>query len=501
METSSHQSHQPPYQKSPCPPKPRIDILPDIEHTNDIGCINSSPRFRPLHHSLSYPPASGRPLHRHVPPKDKLQSHLQTGTSPPGTLSSSPELPTISLSTASSPIARLSSFPLPYRSQSAARYGSPPSQYASTTFPLTSQDPYRPYYSSPTPALPGRFSSPNHHSHIQTSSSGFSTSYGSQPSREDISPFSSPDWQTRDSKWPQSRTQSSRKYIPKSRRYDSPINQRRVAPRNGFAHPAKKYSLPGSIQARERRHPDGQKRRNTELVNTRSSDEKATTERPRLMHHALPANLEYGEETKNCNTPGTPTSVSRYISPADKEDSVKSIRNSQYWTQLQHDPIFSDLSTTSETISITDLKQRRDHILQNHAPPRQAIMKEQGTQTDPEEGLPFMRPRTPPLNSSSTTPTEQSHPEQMFIAPRPKSVPHSQKRPQPKERRNQHSRTASLTDTDTPRISVQQLNGRPRGFKRSRSVAEEDYEESDYSHRRKVGGGISQGSFYRYLAP
>jgi hypothetical protein len=256
-----------------------------------------------------------------------------------------------------------------------------------------------------------------------------------------------------------------------------------VAPRNGFLHPAKKHSLPGPNHATERKYQDGRKKRIDESA-TRSNDDKPQTERPRLVNHALPASLEDGEAEKTPLPEKTPMSVSRYVSPEDEDESVQSIRNSQYWTQLKHDPIFSDLSTGSETISITDLKQRRDQILQNHAPPRQAIMKEQGTQTDPEEQLPFSRPRSP----MKTATTEQ-------INFRPKSVPHSRNRPHAKER-NQHNRTSSLTDTDSPCVHSQQLDRR-RGFKRSRSVTEDDYEESDYAHRRKVGGGISQGSFYR----
>lgn len=377
---------------------------------------------------------------------------------------------------------------MPYRSQSATHYRSPSSEYPSTTFPLTSQD-FRPYHSSPTPALPGRFSSPDD-SRPSTSSAGLPNSYKSESSPNTGS-FSSPNWQTRDLKWPQSRSQSSRKYVPKGRRYDSPINQRRVAPRNGFLHPAKKYSLPGPSQAVERKVQDGRKKKIDELAKP-PTDDKPQAETPRLVNQALPASLEDGERAKTPLTKESPTSVSRYVSPKDEEDSVQSIRKSQYWTQLKHDPIFSDLSTGSETISITDLKQRRDQILQNHAPPRQAIMKEQGTQTDPEEQPPFSRPRSP----LRTTIPEQDRPEQ--FASRPKSVPHSRKRPHAKER-NQHARTSSLTDTDSPRIHTPQLEGR-RGFKRSRSVAEEDYEESDYSHRRKVGGGVSsQGSFYRYF--
>ncbi|KAF3400303.1 hypothetical protein DPV78_005355 [Talaromyces pinophilus] len=421
----------------------------------------------------------------------RARSRLQTRTSPPtsGIISSSPDLSTtaINTSTSPSPTTTLSSFPLPYRSQSATHYCSPSSEYQSATLPLTSQD-FPPCHSSPTPALPGRFSSPDD-SRPSTRSAGLPNSYKSELSPNTGS-FSSPNWQIRDSKWPQSRSQSSRKYVPKGRRYDSPINQRRVAPRNGFLHPAKKYSLPGPSQATERNVQDGRKKRTDELAKP-PTDDKPQAERPRLVNHALSASLEDGEEAKTPLTKESPTSVSRYVSPKDEEDAVQSIRKSQYWTQLRHDPIFSDLSTRSETISITDLKQRRDQILQNHASPRQAIMKEQGTQTDPEGGLPFPRPRSP-LKTSNTI---QDRPEQ--FTSRPKSVPHSRKRPHAKER-NQHTRTSSLTDTDSPRNHTPQLEGR-RGFKRSRSVAEEDYEESDYSYRRKVGGGVGQGSFYRYL--
>ncbi|KAE8555919.1 hypothetical protein TMatcc_003217 [Talaromyces marneffei ATCC 18224] len=492
MEASYYQNHQPPYQKSPCLSERRTDICPDIDRTNDLGYINSSPRIRPLHHSLSYPPASGRPLHGHEFQVARARSRLQTRSSPSttGIISSSPELPQTTLSvsassSSSSPTTTtLSSFPLPYRSQSATHYRSPSSEYPPATFLLTSQD-FRPYHSPPTPTLPGRFSSPDD-SRPSTSSAGLPNSYESE-SNPNTGSFSSPNWQPRDSKWPQSRSQSSRKYIPKGRRYDSPINQRRMAPRNGFIHPAKKGTLPGPNQAVERKVQDGRRTRVDELA-TRCNDDKTPTEGPRLVNHALPASLDNGEEERPPSTKETSMSVSRYVSPKDEEDSVQSIRNSQYWTQLKHDPIFSDLSTGSETISITDLKQRRNQILQTHAPSRQAIMKEQGTQTDPEEQLPFSRPRSP----TKITATEQTRPEQFNS--RPKSVPQSRKRPHAKDS-NQHNRTSSLTDTDSPRIHSQQLEGR-RGFKRSRSVTEEDYEENDYPHRRKVGSGISQDSFY-----
>jgi hypothetical protein len=415
-----------------------------------------------------------------------------------GIISSSPELPTTTLNTALSPTTTsLSSFPLPYRSQPATHYRSPSSEYPSTTFPLTSQD-FRPYHSSPTPVLPGRFSSPGD-SRPSTSSAGLPNSYKAELNTHNGS-LPSPNWQTRDLKWPQSRSQSSRKYVPKGRRYDSPINQRRVAPRNGFLHPAKKYPLPGPNQAAERKVQDARKKGTDELT-PRSNDDKISTDGPRLVNHALPASLEDGEEEKTPITKEIPTSVSRYVSPTDEDDSVQSIRNSQYWTQLKHDPIFSDLSNGSATISITDLKQRRDQILQNHAP-RQAIMKEQGTQTDPEEQLPFTRPRSPKRTSTMDQGrdlSDQQHEQKgsQEVNFRPKSVPHSRKRPHAKDR-NQHNRTSSLTDTDSPRVHTPQPNGR-RGFKRSRSVTEDDYEESDYLHRRKLGGGISQGSFYRYL--
>lgn len=149
-----------------------------------------------------------------------------------GIISSSPELPQTTLSvsassSSSSPTTTtLSSFPLPYRSQSATHYRSPSSEYPPATFLLTSQD-FRPYHSPPTPTLPGRFSSPDD-SRPSTSSAGLPNSYESE-SNPNTGSFSSPNWQPRDSKWPQSRSQSSRKYIPKGRRYDSPINQRRMA--------------------------------------------------------------------------------------------------------------------------------------------------------------------------------------------------------------------------------------------------------------------------------
>lgn len=396
-------------------------------------------------------------------------------------ISSSPELTTTTLNTTSSPTSTLNSFPLPYRSQSATHYRSPSSQYAESTFPLVSQN-LRPYHLSPSPVLPGRFSSPDN-SHLLTSSVGPPNSYKSEPNPNTGS-FSSPHWQTRDSKWPQSRSQSSRKYVPRGRRYDSPINQRRVAPRNGFLRPAKKYPLSSLNQAAEEKVRDNRKKAVDKLVEP-ATNGKPQTGRPRLVNHALSASPEDDDGAKTPHTVET-LSVSRYVSPVDEEDSVQSIRNSQYWTQLKHDPIFSDLSNGSETISITDLKQRRDQILQSHAPPRQVIMKEQGTQTDPEEPSPFPRPRSP----VRTTTAEQ-------FASRPKSVPHSRKRPHAKEK-SQHNRTSSLTDTDSPRIHTPLMNGR-RGFKRSRSFMEEDYEDSDYPHRRKVGGGVGQGSFYRYL--
>lgn len=413
-----------------------------------------------------------------------------------GVIFSSPELPSTPLNTTTSPspTTTLSSFPLPYRSQSATYYRTPSSEYPSTTLPLTSQD-LRTYQSSPTPGLPGSFSSPDD-SRPSASVTGLSNSYR-LVSSPNIGPFSSPNWQNRDLKWPQSRSQSSRKYVPKGRGYDSHINQRRVAPRNGILHPAKKYSLSGPNQTTDRRVSNTRKKKIDESV-TRRNNATSPTEMPRLVDHALPASLDDSEADKTSSITKTPTSVSRYVSPKDEEDSsVQSIRNSQYWTQLKHDPIFSDLSTRSETISITDLKQRRDQILQNHAPPpppRQVIMKEQGTQTDPEESLPFPRPKT-------TTPTNQardlSNQEQYKPGFRPKSVPHSRKISHAKER-NQHARTSSLTDTDSPRIHTQQLNGGRSGFKRSRSAAEEDLEEGDYPHRRKVGGGVGQGAFYRY---
>lgn len=420
---------------------------------------------------------------------------LLTFHSTSGITLSSPELPSTPINTTTSPTtATLSSFPLPYRSQSATHHRSPSSEYPSTTFPLTSQD-LRNYHSPPTPALPGRFSSPND-SRSPSSSAGLPTSYTLVSSPKPGS-FTSPNWQTKDLKWPQSRSQSSRKYVPKGRRYDSPIGQRRVAPRNGFLHPPKKHPLPGPNPTVERKVSDTRKKRTDESATRCDND------RPRLVNHALPASLEDGEEDKTPSINESPTSVSRYISLKDKEDSVQSIRNSQYWTQLKHDPIFSDLSMGSKTISITDLKQRRDQILQNHAPPppRQAIMKEQGTQTDPEEKLPFSRPRSPLKTTTTMDQTrdqseqQQQQHEQYKPDFRPKSVPHSRKRSHAKER-NQHTRTSSLTDTDSPRNHTQQLNGR-RGFKRSRSAAEEDNEESDYPYRRKVGGRVSPGSFYR----
>ncbi|EED23025.1 hypothetical protein TSTA_064880 [Talaromyces stipitatus ATCC 10500] len=418
-----------------------------------------------------------------------------------GIISSSPELPSTTLSdSASSPstTTTLSSFPLPYRSQSATDYRSPHAEYPPATYPLTSQE-SRPYYSSPSHALPGRFSIPANF-HLQTSSE----------SQQKLEPnpttnyFSSPrNWQSRDFKWPQSRSQSSTKYVPKSRRYD----QRRVTPRNGFLHPGKKYHLPGpNNQAVDRKVQDGRKKRipalNDGSTTRSSSNDNQPSERPRLVNYALPASLEDDEkEEEPPSHQKSAMSVSRYVSPKDNEDdSVQSIRQSQYWTQLKHDPIFSDLSTGSETISISDLKQRRDQILQNHAPPprQTVVMKEQGTQTDPEE-IPFSQPRSPTeyaIRARESSKQEQ----QQFITPRPKSVPHSRKRSYtPKQGNQTHHRTSSLTDTDSPRTHyMQQIDGR-RGSKRSRSVTEDDHEETDsFAHRRKLGdgGGSNQGPFY-----
>lgn len=390
----------------------------------------------------------------------------------------------------------LSSFPLPYRSQSAIHYSSSPTEYSSTTSPLTSQE-YRLQHSSPNQALPGRYSSPNDSLALAGSNNLSESDLGSLYT-------SSPNWQSRDLKWPQSRSKSRRKYVPKGRRYDSPIIQRRVMPGNDPFRPSKRPSSGFTAGAFDNNSQNGIKGRIPGPTSTQGSS--SSGDHPRLVSYPLPSYFSDGQESTIVASRHNPTSMSQYISTEDTDDSMRSIRESKYWLQFKDDPIFSDLSKDSGSITIKDLVKRRDLSLRDHVS-RPAIMKEQGTQTDPESS-PLLHPIAPFLDATSNRtrelsagfiqPQREQKPTQKLTSLRPSSQPVPRNNPYMKEN-NGHYRTASLTDTETPPIYTPQPN-KMRGLKRSRSATEEDYN-SDYLNRKKTdvsSGSQDQATFYRY---
>jgi hypothetical protein len=385
------------------------------------------------------------------------------------------------------PVSSLSAFPLPYRPQSAAHHSSPPTEYSSPIIPLTSQD-ARSYYSSSFRASPGRLFGFDDDSHGPPGSASLLDSQISGSNNIDTGYHTSRDWQTRDTKWPQSRSQGRRKYIPKGRRYDSPGNQRRLGPGHSNIHPPKKPPL-FSAEGSGKRAQNGHKKK---LPGPLDDDDTQKIshqipQRPRLVR--CPLSSDPLDEEAFVPSTVDSTCVSQYISSGHIDNSVQSIKQSKYWAQMEDDPIFSDLSNQSKIISIEELVKRRNQMLQNHFQiPRQAIMKEQGTQTDIESSA-FLHPDcslkttagkdgiildSTKIKREPTTPPPLPPPFQHQQSP--KESPHG-------KQKNRHYRTASLTDPDTPRSHAQQP-ARVHGLKRSRSDTEDDYKRESY-HRRK----------------
>ena len=82
--------------------------------------------------------------------------------------------------------------------------------------------------------------------------------------------------------------------------------------------------------------------------------------------------------------PGMP--VSRYFLNKRPDELVSSIRNTEDWPFLMHDPIFVNISLDCESVPITELISRRNKLFENHKakPPTQTVNVE-NHEAEPEE--------------------------------------------------------------------------------------------------------------------
>lgn len=497
-----HHSYPTPYQGPSCLPERRNNIATDLKYANETDYANVLSMSHRLNHALSYPPASGRtPRHREF---QVSRSHLQARTSPPAVrvASSSPRQHNASIFEYSS---TFSAFPLPYRSQSATLYV-PSAENSSPTIPLTSKDPQS-YYSLPFQTSQSR-SSLFDDSHLRTGSAGLPVSQVTTDSKLGIGYDSPPSWQARDPKWPQSRSHSRRKYVPKRRRYESPINQRHLGPRQGFLCPPNKkpFYHANGIQKR------GQNHYRKKIPGFYDKAEKRTEQLPqppRLARYPLPS--IFPDDQKGAIT-YKGVSPSQYISTENLDTAVEPIRHSKYWEQMKEDPIFSNLSIHGELVSIKELIKRRDQILQDHTT-CSIITKQHGSESDAE--FPVFRRPDCHINASPGHHRRTKSPTQPKCNQTPSSSPHSPSLspfpPLRKQRRlayeesstkdrNGHYRTASLTDTDTSRNSTPQQSARVTGLKRCRSDTEDDYHHttSDKFHRRRPIDTVGSPSANRF---
>lgn len=305
--------------------------------------------------------------------------------------------------------------------------------------------------------------------------------------------------------WPQSRSRGNREHQSRSWRYDASASPRSTASRKASLHLLAKHRIPQRRSWKHTANPQSGLKQEQFLSSVKEllpGFEPNDKSGPQLLRYALPARLEDAETTEDATVENASLSISRYIFLDDEDQSVKSIRSSPYWTGLKDDPIFHDLSGDKGTVSIADLRQRRDHLLHNHIlqSPRQAIvMKEQGTQTDPEASRSSQRTNQSGLNHPeriSEEPHRYDGPEDLQA--RPQSVPHSRRRHHAMYRKQQN-RTPSLTDTESPATPRRQyVDEKARGFKRARGVTDDEYEGVGFAHRRRLEKSTSLNSFYRY---
>jgi hypothetical protein len=91
---------------------------------------------------------------------------------------------------------------------------------------------------------------------------------------------------------------------------------------------------------------------------------------PTVAARPLPSTFPVQEEIEPLSSDETlesGTSVSKYVSDKDAEDSNRHICETKYWCSLKDDPIFRVIVTDGETISIEELASRRNRILRTHS--------------------------------------------------------------------------------------------------------------------------------------